>query len=237
MEKMWLERQITLIGEEKTDKLIGSSVMIFGIGGVGSFTAEAISRCGVGKIILVDFDTVSLSNINRQLIADTTTIGKKKTSVMAERIKNINPDCTVIEKDVFVTAENAVEIIKSEEVDYVIDAIDNVTAKIAIIEYCKANNISIISSMGTGNKLDPFKFKIADIQKTSVCPLARVMRYELKKRNIKNVKVLFSKEIPLTPADCGEPSQKRKTPGSMSFVPPVAGMIIAGEVIKDIIEI
>lgn len=223
MEKMWLERQITLIGEEKTDKLIGSSVMIFGIGGVGSFTAEAISRCGVGKIILVDFDTVSLSNINRQLIADTTTIGKKKTSVMAERIKNINPDCTVIEKDVFVTAENAVEIIKSEEVDYVIDAIDNVTAKIAIIEYCKANNISIISSMGTGNKLDPFKFKIADIQKTSVCPLARVMRYELKKRNVTKVDVLYSEE---EPCKSGE-----RVPASISFVPSVAGLLIARHVI------
>ncbi|MBE6671558.1 MAG: tRNA threonylcarbamoyladenosine dehydratase [Ruminococcaceae bacterium] len=223
MEKMWLERQITLIGEEKTDKLIGSSVMIFGIGGVGSFTAEAISRCGVGKIILVDFDTVSLSNINRQLIADTTTIGKKKTSVMAERIKNINPDCTVIEKDVFVTAENAVEIIKSEEVDYVIDAIDNVTAKIAIIEYCKANNISIISSMGTGNKLDPFKFKIADIQKTSVCPLARVMRYELKKRNVTKVDVLYSEE---ELCKSGE-----RVPASISFVPSVAGLLIARHVI------
>ena len=223
MEKMWLERQITLIGEEKTDKLIGSSVMIFGIGGVGSFTAEAISRCGVGKIILVDFDTVSLSNINRQLIADTTTIGKKKTSVMAERIKNINPGCTVVEKDVFVTAENAVEIIKSEEVDYVIDAIDNVTAKIAIIEYCKANNISIISSMGTGNKLDPFKFKIADIQKTSVCPLARVMRYELKKRNVTKVDVLYSEE---EPCKSGE-----RVPASISFVPSVAGLLIARHVI------
>ena len=223
MENMWLERQITLIGEEKTDKLIGSSVMIFGIGGVGSFTAEAICRCGVGKIILVDFDTVSLSNINRQLIADTTTIGKKKTSVMAERIKNINPDCVVIEKDVFVTAENAVEIIKSEEVDYVIDAIDNVTAKIAIIEYCKANSISIISSMGTGNKLDPFKFKIADIQKTSVCPLARVMRYELKKRNVTKVDVLYSEE---EPRKSGE-----RVPASISFVPSVAGLLIARHVI------
>ena len=223
MEKMWLERQITLIGEEKTDKLIGSSVMIFGIGGVGSFTAEAICRCGVGKIVLVDFDTVSMSNINRQLIADTTTIGKKKTSVMAERIKNINPDCVVIEKDVFITAENAVEIIKSEEVDYVIDAIDNVTAKIAIIEYCKANNISIISSMGTGNKLDPFKFKIADIQKTSVCPLARVMRYELKKRNITKVDVLYSEE---EPRKSGE-----RVPASISFVPSVAGLLIARHVI------
>lgn len=223
MEKLWLERQITLIGEEKTDKLIGSSVMIFGIGGVGSFTAEAISRCGVGKIILVDFDTVSLSNINRQLIADTSTIGKKKTSVMAERIKKINPDCTVIEKDVFVTAENAVEIIKSENVDYVIDAIDNVTAKIAIIEYCKTNNISIISSMGTGNKLDPFKFKIADIQKTSVCPLARVMRYELKKRNVTKVDVLYSEEAPLKSGE--------RVPASISFVPSVAGLLIARHVI------
>ena len=223
MDKSWLERQITLIGEEQTDKLINSSVMIFGIGGVGGFTAEAIARCGVGKIILVDFDTVSLSNINRQLIADTTTVGQKKTSVMAERIRKINPDCTVIEEDVFVNADNAKDIISQQNVDYVIDAIDNVTAKIAIIEYCKNNGIPVISSMGTGNKLDPFKFKISDIQKTSVCPLARVMRYELKKRNIKKVDVLYSEEEPFKSGE--------RVPASISFVPSVAGLLIARHVI------
>ena len=228
MDKLWLERQISLIGEEKTDRLAKSSVMIFGVGGVGSFTAEAIARCGVGKIVLVDFDTVSVSNINRQLIADITTVGKKKTAVMAERIRKINPECNVVEEDLFVTAENAKDIINREKVDYVVDVIDNVTAKIAIIEYCKNNGIPVISSMGTGNKLDPFKFKIADIKKTTVCPLARVMRYELKKRNISCVDVLYSEE---TPNKNGE-----RVPASIAFVPSIAGLLIARHVILKLSE-
>ena len=223
MDKSRLERQITILGEEATDRLIASSVMIFGIGGVGSFTAEAIARCGVGKIVLVDFDTVSVSNINRQLVADTTTIGLKKTAVMADRIRKINPDCKVIEKDIFVTPENAAEIIGEESVDYVVDAIDNVSAKIAIIEYCKKNDIKIVSSMGTGNKLDPLKFKVADIYKTSVCPLARVMRRELKAREIRNVDVLYSTE---EPAVKGE-----RIPASIAFVPSVAGLLLARHVV------
>ena len=223
----WLERQDSLIGEENSAKLQKSSVMIFGIGGVGSFVAEALARTGVGKIILVDFDTVSLSNINRQLIADTTTVGMKKTAVMANRIRNINPDCTVVEKDIFVTAENASEIISSQKVDFVIDAIDNVTAKISIITYCKQNDISIISSMGTGNKLDPGKFKIADISKTTVCPLAKVMRYELRQRDVKKVPVLYSEEEPVV--------KGQRVPASISFVPSVAGLMIAGYVVKQII--
>ena len=223
MDKTWLERQRALIGEEKTDRLTDSAVMIFGIGGVGSFTAEAVARCGVGKLVLVDHDTVSLSNINRQLIADTSTVGQKKTSVMAERIRRISPECQVVEKSVFVTPENAEEIISSEKVDFVADAIDNVSAKIAIIQYCKENNIGIISSMGTGNKLDPLKFAIDDISKTSVCPLARVMRRELKIRNITDVDVLFSTE---------EPKVKgQRTPASISFVPSVAGLLIARHII------
>lgn len=228
MKREWLERQITLLGEEETERLSGSAVMIFGIGGVGSYAAEAIARCGVGKMVIVDFDTVSLSNINRQLIADTSTVGMKKTTVMGDRIKKINPDCNVIEKDVFVTKENAAEIIASEKIDYVIDAVDNVSAKIAIIEYCKANNIPVISSMGTGNKLDPFKFHIDDISKTSVCPLARVMRRELKVRNIKGVDVLYSTEEPVVKGE--------RVPASVSFVPSVAGLLLARHVVLNIIK-
>lgn len=228
MKREWLERQITLLGEDETERLSGSAVMIFGIGGVGSYAAEAIARCGVGKMVIVDFDTVSLSNINRQLIADTSTVGMKKTTVMGDRIKKINPDCNVIEKDVFVTKENAAEIIASEKIDYVIDAVDNVSAKIAIIEYCKANNIPVISSMGTGNKLDPFKFHIDDISKTSVCPLARVMRRELKVRNIKGVDVLYSTEEPVVKGE--------RVPASVSFVPSVAGLLLARHVVLNIIK-
>ncbi|MBR5322111.1 MAG: tRNA threonylcarbamoyladenosine dehydratase [Clostridia bacterium] len=228
MDKSRLERQITILGDEATDRLIASSVMIFGIGGVGSFTAEAIARCGVGKIILVDFDTVSLSNINRQLVADTSTVGLKKTSVMAERIRKINPDCTVIEKDTFVTPENAGDIIGENVVDYVVDAIDNVSAKIAIIEYCKKNDIRVVSSMGTGNKLDPLKFAIADINQTSVCPLARVMRRELKARDIRNVDVLYSTEEPVVKGE--------RIPASIAFVPSVAGLLLARHVVLKLSE-
>ncbi len=226
--KAWLERQSSLIGPDNTDKLVSSSVMVFGVGGVGSFCIEALARTGIGKIVLVDFDTVSLSNINRQLIADTTTVGMKKVDVMSKRIKKINPECNVITKDIFVTAENAGEILLSEKVDFVVDCIDNVTAKIAIISCCKENGIQIISSMGTGNKLDVSKFKICDINKTTVCPLAKVMRYELRTRNIKGVPVLFSEEEPVL--------RGQRVPSSISFVPSTAGLMIAGYVIKKIIE-
>ena len=228
MDKERFERQITLIGQDQTETLFRSSVMIFGIGGVGSFTAEAIARCGVGKIVLVDFDTVSMSNINRQLIADTTTVGMKKTAVMAERIHKINPLCEVLEIDTFVTADNASDIIGNNKVDFVVDAIDNVSAKIAIIKYCKENNINIVSSMGTGNKLDPSKFTVCDISKTSVCPLARVMRRELKMRDIKNVDVLFSTEEPVVKGE--------KIPASISFVPSVAGLLLARHVVLRLIN-
>lgn len=228
MDKSRLERQITLLGETETERLTKSSVMIFGIGGVGSFTAEAVARCGVEKIILVDFDTVSLSNINRQLIADTETVGRKKTAVMAERIRKINPLCQVVEKDVFVTVENAPEIILSQSPDFVVDAIDNVSAKISIIECCKNNGIRIISSMGTGNKLDPMKFTVSDISKTSVCPLARVMRKELKDRGITGVDVLFSTEEPVVKGE--------RVPASVAFVPSVAGLLLARHVILKLIE-
>lgn len=223
MDRSRLERQITILGEEATERLVSSCVMIFGVGGVGSFTAEAIARCGIGKIILVDFDTVSVSNINRQLVADTTTVGLKKTSVMADRIRKINPDCKVVEKDIFVTSENAAEIIGEYDVDYVVDAIDNVSAKIAIIEYCKKKEIRIVSSMGTGNKLDPLKFTIADINQTKVCPLARVMRRELKARDIREVDVLYSTEEPVVKGE--------RVPASIAFVPSVAGLLLARHVV------
>ena len=228
MENKWLERQISLIGSEATDRLTASSVMIFGVGGVGGFTAEALARCGIGTVIIVDFDTVSESNINRQIIADTSTVGRKKTEVMAERIRTINPACRVVERDVFVTAENVDALISDASPDYVVDAVDNFTAKLGIIGYCKSESIPVISSMGTGNKLDPFKFKICDIQKTSVCPLARVMRNELKKRNIKGVDVLFSEETPVVKGE--------RVPASISFVPSAAGLMIASHVVRNIIK-
>lgn len=223
-----LERQISLIGIENTQKLCQSSVAVFGIGGVGGYAVEALARCGIGKIIVIDFDTISISNINRQIIADTATVGKNKTDAVAERIKKINPDCEVIRKNIFIDKSNAGEIIGSEKVDYVIDAVDNVSAKIAIIEYCKHKNIGIVSCMGTGNKLDPTRFKITDISKTSVCPLAKVIRHELKIRGIKKVDVLFSDE---------EPVRTGKTvPASIAFVPSVAGMLLARHVVLKIIE-
>ncbi len=231
MEMNWLERQNSLIGSEATKVLSNSSVMIFGLGGVGSYCVEALSRCGVGKLIIVDFDTISLTNINRQLIADTTTVGMKKTDVSFERIHKINPDCNVIKKDIFVTGENASELISNENPDFVIDAIDNVTAKIAIAEYCYKNNIKIISSMGTGNKMDPSRFKICDIGKTAVCPLARVMRRELKDRGIYKLDVLYSDEIPFK-----QNNEGKVTPASISFVPSVAGLLIARHVVMCLIK-
>lgn len=224
MDKAWLERQISLIGEESTERLIASSVMVVGVGGVGSYVAEAVARCGVGKIVLVDHDTVSLSNINRQLVADTATVGLKKTAVMAERIRKINPFCITVEKDTFVTPENASELLESEKVDFVVDAIDNVSAKLAIIGHCRKNGIGVISSMGTGNKLDPSGFEICDVSKTSVCPLARVMRKELKDRGITGVDVLYSREEPAV--------RGQRVPASIAFVPSAAGLMIAGHVVR-----
>ena len=226
--KTWLERQVSLIGENNTDKLISSSVMIFGLGGVGGYVAEALARCGIGKIVLVDFDTVSLSNINRQIIADTSTVGMKKTFVMAQRILRINPECKVIEKDVFVNTDNVTDIILSEKTDFVVDAVDNVTAKLGIICCCKKNGIKVISCMGTGNKTDVCRFKISDISKTNVCPLARVMRRELKARDVYDVPVLFSDEEPVVKGN--------DVPASISFVPACAGIMIAGYVVNNLIK-
>ena len=223
-----------LVGEEGINKLHNSKVIVFGIGGVGSFVVEALTRAGVGNLILVDNDTICISNLNRQIHATQATVGMIKVEAMKERVISINPKCNVEAKQVFITADNISEIIPSD-VDYVVDAIDTVTSKLALAEYCYKNNINIISSMGTGNKIDPTQFRVSDVFKTKVCPLAKVMRYELRKRGVKKLKVVYSEEMPMTP-DKGRavPSQKRQTPGSISFVPPVAGMIIGGEVIKDL---
>ncbi|WP_010299670.1 tRNA threonylcarbamoyladenosine dehydratase [Clostridium senegalense] len=242
-----LSRTERLIGVEALNKLTNSTIVIFGIGGVGSFSTEALARSGVGTLILVDNDDISISNINRQIHATFKTVGQSKVETMKERILDINPNCNVITHQTFVTRENIPDII-GENVNYVIDAIDTVTSKIDLIVYCNEKNIPIISSMGTGNKLDPAQFKIADIYKTNVCPLAKVMRRELKRRGIKKTKVLFSEELPVTPLpeevedmkDNNDSEKvtirKRATPASIGFVPPVAGMIIASEVVKDIIN-
>ena len=223
-----------LVGEEGINKLHNSKVIVFGIGGVGSFVVEALTRAGVGNLILVDNDTICISNLNRQIHATQATVGMIKVEAMKERVISINPKCNVEAKQVFITADNISEIIPSD-VDYVVDAIDTVTSKLALAEYCYKNNINIISSMGTGNKMDPTQFRVSDVFKTKVCPLAKVMRHELRKRGVKKLKVVYSEEMPMTP-DKGRavPSAKRQTPGSISFAPPVAGMIIGGEVIKDL---
>lgn len=219
-----------LLGKEGIERLRNARVAVFGIGGVGSFAAEALARGGVGHIALIDGDTVSLTNINRQLIATQKTVGVYKTKVMAERIHEICADTEVVEYPCVYGAENK-DLIDFASYDYIVDAIDTVTSKLLLIEEAKRAGTEVISCMGTGNKLDPTRFEVADISKTSVCPLAKVMRKELKNRGISGVKVVYSKELPLKPADSTE-TGKRQIPGSLSFVPPVAGMILAGEVIR-----
>ena len=221
-----------LLGEEALHKLRSARVALFGIGGVGSFAAEALARGGVGHITLVDGDTVSITNINRQLIALHSTVGKEKTVVMAERIADISPETEVETYPVVYGAENR-DLLDFSTYDYVIDAIDTVTSKLILIEEAKKAGVPVISCMGTGNKFHPERFEVTDISKTSVCPLAKVMRKELKVRGIKNVKVVYSKEEPQKPAESPE-TGKRQIPGSLSFVPPVAGLLLAGEVIRHI---
>ena len=225
-----------LLGKDAMDKLTNARVMVLGVGGVGSHCIEALARAGVGSLILVDNDTVSLTNINRQSIAFHSTVGQYKTKVMAEKIADINPDCNVRTYEMFVLPEN-IDTLFEEPIDYIIDAIDTVTAKLSLVEKARELNIPIISSMGTGNKLHAELFEITDISKTSVCPLCKVMRKELKARGIYHLKVLYSKEQPLKPV--GETDEdagtRRAIPGSVSFVPPVAGLLIAGEVIRDMI--
>ena len=223
-----------LIGEDGIEKLHNSKVIVFGIGGVGSFVVEALTRAGVGNLILVDNDTICISNLNRQIHATQATVGNVKVEAMKARVLSINPNCKVEAKQEFITADNIQEIIP-EDIDYVVDAIDTVTSKLALAEYCYKNDIKLIASMGTGNKIDPTQFRVTDVFKTKVCPLAKVMRAELRKRGVKKLKVVYSEEIPMVPnKGRAVPSQKRQTPGSISFVPPVAGMIIGGEVIKDL---
>ncbi len=225
-----------LIGKAAFDVLQGSHVAVFGVGGVGGYVAEALARSGVGEITVIDNDTVSLSNINRQIIATENTVGQLKTRVIKERILSINPKAKVNNYEMFVLPENIGEIDFSS-FDYVVDAVDTVSAKIAIILKCQSENIKVISSMGTGNKLDANAFEITDIYKTSVCPLARVMRLEMKKRGVKKLKVLYSKETPIKPFGGEISPSGRQVPASIAFVPSVAGLLIGGEVIKDLITI
>ena len=239
-----------LLGKESLQKLSQCRVAIFGIGGVGSYAAEGLARSGIGHFVLVDDDVVCLTNLNRQLIATHKTVGKPKVEIMKERILDINPKAEVEIRRTFYTADNAGDF-DYLSFDYIVDAIDTITSKLILIEKAKEANVPIISSMGAGNKLDPTRFEIADIFKTSVCPLARVMRRELKQRGISSLKVVYSKEEPLRPKSdecdsckdhCVCPKEtkgrclvRRQIPGSISFVPSVAGLIIASEVVKDLL--
>lgn len=225
-----------LVGTQSVEKLKRCHIAVFGLGGVGSFTVEALARCGVGELTLIDNDTISVTNINRQLFALHSTIGEKKTHVAMERVLDINPNCVVNIIDEFYLPENADNFFNLKY-DYVIDAIDTVTSKLDLAVRCYQNSIPLISCMGTGNKLDASLFEICDINKTMTCPLCRVMRRELKERGVPRLKVVYSPEPVITPHSCGceENSGKRQTPASVSFVPPVAGMLLAGEAVRDLI--
>lgn len=236
-----------LLGKEATEQLAKKRVAVFGIGGVGGYVCEALARAGIGNLVLFDDDVVSLSNVNRQIVALRSTIGRAKVDVMKQRIADINPNCTVEANRIFYTPDTADEI-SFVGFDYIVDAVDTVSAKLEIIVRAKQAGVPVISAMGAGNKLYPEKLQVADIEKTSVCPLARVMRRELRKRRIKNVKVVYSQEEPRTP-DASlqeEPSPpilgqvirpgkpKKQTPGSVSFVPAAAGLLLAGAVVRDL---
>ena len=229
-------RTALLLGENGVERLRRTSVAIFGIGGVGSFAAEALARAGVGRLLLVDPDAIAESNLNRQLIALHSTIGRNKAEVMRERILDINPDADVTALPLFYEAAT-VDVVSLSGYDYIVDAIDTVSSKLLLIERAMALGIPIISSMGAGNKLDPAAFEAADIYETSVCPLARVMRRELKKRGISSLRVVYSREEPAAPKFGAAPVPgKRQTPGSVSFVPSAAGLILAGEVVRALIK-
>lgn len=234
------QRTEMLLGSDALETLKNSKVAIFGVGGVGSYTAEALARSGVGHLVLIDSDTVCVSNINRQVHATTETVGKPKVEVMKERIKLINPEAEVTIYQKLYNAETA-ESMLSTDYDYVVDAIDMVTSKIDLIVRCKEKNIPIMSAMGAANKVDPTQLEVSDIYKTSVCPLAKVLRHELKKRRVKKLKVVYSKELPLKPSQ-PEPGEipasgwtRRQIPASVAFVPSVSGLIIAAEIVKDLI--
>ena len=247
----WFSRTELLFGSAAMEKIKNAHIAVFGIGGVGGYVVEALARSGVGTFDLIDDDTVCLTNINRQIIATRSTIGRHKTDVMKERILDINPDAVVNVHKCFFLPENA-DSFSFEKYSYVVDAVDTVAAKLELAVRAEAVNTPIISCMGAGNKLDPTQFKVADIYKTKVCPLAKVMRYELKKRGVKKLKVVYSEEVPVkTSAETSEeykkqsidaseaesrPVRKRAVPGSNAFVPSAAGLIIAGEVIKDLIK-
>lgn len=248
MQERYIRTEL-LLGSAAIDKLVKSRVAVFGVGGVGGYVCEALARSGVGAFDLIDNDTVCESNINRQIIATTKTVGRYKTEVMKERILEINPEAEVTVHNCFFLPENADDF-PFDEYDYVVDAVDTVTAKIEIIMRCNGLNVPVISAMGAGNKLDPTMFKVTDIYKTKVCPLARIMRRELKKRGVEKLKVVYSEEEPIRPIRVGndeentsidntsgpaeENRRRRDTPGSTAFVPSVCGMIIAGEIVKDI---
>lgn len=228
-----------LIGTDGVERLKNATVMVLGVGGVGSHCIEALARSGVGTLILVDNDRVSLTNINRQSIAYQSTVGEYKTKLMKDRIHDICHTTEVVAHEMFVLPDN-LESLFDRKVDYIVDAIDTVTAKLALVQYANEHEIPIISCMGTGNKLHPELFKIADISKTSVCPLCKVMRKELKNRGIKHLKVLYSEEKPIDTSSRvteEEKGTKRSLPGSIAFVPPVAGLMIAGEVIRELAEV
>lgn len=234
MENQWIRTEL-LLGEEAVERLKNSRVAVFGVGGVGGYVAEALARTGVGTFDLIDKDTVSVSNINRQIIATHSTVGRVKVEVMKERILEINPEAEVHIHKCFFLPENASEFDFSKY-SYVVDAVDTVTAKIQLVIQAQKAGVPIISSMVAGNKLDPSKFEVTDIYKTSVCPLARVMRRELKKRDVKHLKVVYSTEKALEPKfDLSEKEGRRAVPGSVAFVPSAAGLIAAGEVINDLI--
>lgn len=231
-------REELLIGPEGLQKLQNARVAVFGVGGVGGYVMEALARSGVGALDLFDGDRVSLTNINRQIIALEDTVGRSKVEVARERVLQINPECHVQAREMFFTPENAGEV-DFTQYDYVADAIDTVTSKIELLRLCREAGVPVISSMGAGNKFDPTAFQVAPIEKTSVCPLARVMRRELKKRGITGVKAVYSTEESTPPLAAEEGDQKgtagHPTPGSMAFVPSVAGLILAGEIVKDLL--
>ena len=232
-------RTAILLGEEAVSKLRKARVAVFGVGGVGGYTVEALARCGVGHLDLIDSDTVSISNINRQILATHSTVGMLKVEAAKNRILDINPECTVRTYPIFYLPETA-EQFDFTQYDYIVDCIDTVTGKLQLVERAVAVGTPIICSMGTGNKLDASAFQVADISKTSMCPLARIMRKELKKRGINHLKVVYSQEEALTPdVDPEELARtgKRQIPGSVAFVPGAAGLILAGEVVKDLIKL
>ena len=234
---MFLQRTKLLIGSDNIEKLKNSNVIVFGLGGVGGATIEALVRAGIGNLSIVDFDTVDKTNLNRQIITTQSVIGKPKVEVAKDRILSINPYINLTIYNEKFLKENIDLFFKNKKYDYIVDAIDLVTAKLDLIEFATKTKTPIISCMGTGNKLNPAQFKVVDINKTSVCPLAKIIRKELKKRRINKLKVVYSDETPRKPLNLDGGREKTKNVGSISFVPPVAGMLLASEVIKDICEL